>query len=225
MRADQMGFVTASRNRKTGKIPVSTARRLTCPSTCPFKRGGCYAADGPVSFWWQRLDEGTWGISWEEFLARVRALSPGTLWRHAQAGDLPGRGTSVDRKRLRELTEANRGRLGYTYTHKPPNSGNLSAIREAVKGGFTVNLSANGPSTADKLFDSGLPVATVVRKGTPAVSFTPRGRKIVVCPAQRKEGMNCSRCRLCARADRGFIVGFLPHGKYAGKVSQVAAVN
>jgi hypothetical protein len=175
--------------------------------------------------WWDRLDAGTWGMSWEEFLAQVRKLPKGTFWRHAQAGDLPGRGTSVDSKRLRELTVVNRGKLGYAYTHKPLNRDNLAAIREAVKHGFTANLSSNGPSMADRLFDSGLPTVTIVPLGTPKVSYTPRGRKIVICPAQRIEGMNCWRCRLCARANRSFIVGFLPHGKCAKKVSEIAVVN
>jgi len=225
VRADQMGFVEASVNRKTGPIPVSTARRMTCPAACPFKKKGCYAASGPLSFWWDKLDAGLWGMSWEEFLQKIRDLPPGTFWRHAQAGDLPGCGSRIDRKKLRELTKANEGKLGYSYTHKPLSRSNLAAIREAVKHGFTANLSSNGPSMADRLFDSGIPTVTIVPLGTPKVSYTPKGRKIVICPAQMQDKMTCDRCRLCARADRGFIVGFLPHGKYAKAVNEVAAVN
>jgi len=221
--ADVIGFVRKSKNTKTGPIPVSVSRKLTCPSTCPLKKSGCYAKAGFLKFPWARLENGTWGIPWEEFLQQVRGLPPGTFWRHAQAGDLPGRGTRIDRKRLRELTEANRGKKGYTYTHKPPNRSNLSAVREACRGGFIVNLSADNLPMADKLFDSGLPVVTLVPSGTPATTRTPRGRKVVVCPAQRRKDVTCDDCRLCARSDRGFIVGFLPHGSQATYVHRVAS--
>lgn len=224
MCADNMGFVTASDNVKTGPIPVSVSSSMTCPSTCPLKKQGCYGRGGKLSLWWRRLDTGEWGMSWQEFLARVKQLPKGTFWRHGQAGDLPGRGTLISRSKLRELAKANKGKLGYAYTHKPPTRSNLSAIREAIRNGFAINLSANGPSMADRLFETGIPVVTIVPTGTPAVSLTPKGRKILICPAQRKEGMNCANCRLCARK-RDFIVGFLPHGSGAKKVSEIAAVN
>lgn len=225
MRANVIGFVRKSSNSKTGPIPVSVSRKLTCPSTCPLKKSGCYAKAGFLKFSWARLENGSWGMSWEAFLEEIRSLPEGTFWRHAQAGDLPGVGTSLDRKRLRELVKANRGRLGYTYTHKPLNSGSLSAIRAACKGGFTVNLSADGPSMADKMFDSGLPVVTIVPKGTPGTSRTPRGRTILICPAQRSESITCVDCKICAGSKRKFIVGFLPHGCQATRVHEIASEN
>ena len=225
MRSDVMGFTPVSKNSKTGPIPVSTSSHCTCPSTCPLRKKGCYGKAGPIEIWWKRLDAGTWGMSWEAFLTEIRKLPRGTFWRHAQAGDLPGRGTAIDRKRLRELTAANKGKFGYAYTHKPLNRDNLAAIREAVKHGFTANLSSNGPSMADRLFDSGLPVVTIVPLGTPKVSYTPKGRQIIICPAQVGLQTSCATCRLCARAHRRFIIGFLPHGRQARQVSAIAAVN
>jgi hypothetical protein len=38
-----------SSNAKTGKIPVSTSSKATCPATCPFMGNGCYAASGPLA--------------------------------------------------------------------------------------------------------------------------------------------------------------------------------
>lgn len=227
MHTDVIGFVRKSRNAKTGPIPVSVSRRVTCPSTCPLRHSGCYAHEGFLRFHWARLENGTWGIPWEEFLQEIEALPEGTFWRHAQAGDLPGRGTAINRKKLRELTKANRGKKGYTYTHKPPNPGNLSAVREACKGGFIINLSADGLSMADKLFDSGLPVATLLPEKWSAPLKTPRGRRVVVCPAQARgrSSVTCDDCRLCARGDRNFIIGFLPHGRKAPAVRKVASSN
>jgi hypothetical protein len=225
VRADVIGFVHRSSNSKTGPIPVSVSRKITCPSTCPLKKAGCYARAGFLKFPWGRLEDGTWGMPWEEFLQHVRELPAGTFWRHAQAGDLPGVGTVIDRKKLLQLAEANRGRRGYAYTHKPPTRSNLSAVREACRDGFIVNLSADGPSMADKLAQSGLPVVTLVPKGTPAVSRMPEGRKIVVCPSQRRKGITCVTCKLCANGDRKFIIGFLPHGSQANVVHKVACEN
>jgi len=225
MRSDVMGFTPVSTNRKTGPIPVSTASHHTCSPDCPFRNKGCYAASGPLAIWWAKLDTGAWGMSWKAFLKQIKTLPQGTFWRHAQAGDLPGRGNVIDRKRLRELTAANRGKFGFTYTHKPLSKSNLAAIREAVKHGFAVNLSSDGPSMADRLFDSGLPTVTIVPLGTPKVSYTPKGRQIIICPVQTGLKDSCATCRLCARAKRRFIIGFLPHGVHAKEVNAVAAVN
>ena len=166
------------------------------------------------------------------FLSRIRSLPESQLWRHNQAGDLPGAGNRIDAVRLNQLASASKGRKGFTYTHKPVIStpsvpakvvqANRRAVRSAVKAGFTVNLSGNNVEHADRLAKTGLPVATVVPPGSPARFVTPAGNKVVVCPAQRSETITCATCRLCSKADRGFIVGFLPHGTGAKKVSAVA---
>ena len=68
------------------------------------------------------------------------------LWRHNQAGDLPGRGNKIDLRLLAELVAANRQRRGFTYTHKPLTAANVAAIMGATRDGFTVNVSANSPA-------------------------------------------------------------------------------
>jgi len=67
------------------------------------------------------------------------------LWRHNEAGDLPGEGDDIDVPKLRALVQANRGKRGFTYTHKPvlDNPQNAVAIKCANQNGFTVNLSAD----------------------------------------------------------------------------------
>ena len=68
---------------------------------------------------WDAVTNGQRGDSWEVFLAQVRKLAKSELWRHNQAGDLAGEGDSIDLNALNELVLANRGRRGFTYTHKP----------------------------------------------------------------------------------------------------------
>jgi len=149
-----------------------------------------------------------------------------------QAGDLPGIGNRIDSVRMNQLANSNRGKRGFTYTHKPvvktegvPDKvvqANFRTVKTAVKAGFTINLSGNNVEHADRLAKTGLPVATVVPPGSPARFVTPAGNRVVVCPAQRSETITCDTCRLCSKPDRGLIIGFLPHGSGARKVSQVA---
>ena len=49
---------------------------------------------------------------------------------------------------------------------------------------------------------------------------TPKGRRVVVCPAQIKDGVTCSTCKLCSK-QRSFIVAFIAHGTQKKKVDEV----
>lgn len=109
----------SSNNAKTGPIPVSTSSKATCPAACPLKDNGCYASNFPMSLHWNTLSEGKRGHEWPEFLHAVKGLPKGQLWRHNQAGDLVGADNQIDGKALKQLTKANAGRRGFTYTHYP----------------------------------------------------------------------------------------------------------
>ena len=212
-----------SSNRKTGPIPVSTSTAETCPDACPLKRDpvtgavrGCYADGGPLAIQWATVTAGSRGEDWASFVARVAALPEGTLWRHNQAGDLPGRGDTLDVEALAQLVTANAGRRGFTYTHKPLRSaGDRAAIKAANAAGFTINLSANSPAHADALADLGVgPVALVLdcEEGTRAAPATPAGRAVRVCPATYRDDVDCLRCQACANPQRSVIIGFPAHG-------------
>lgn len=247
----QIAFTLVSRNEKTGPMPVTTTEPATCPPACPFNSrdggaGGCYAESGPLALFWRKVGEKRAGLAWAEAMAKIAALPKGTLWRHNQAGDLPGAGNAIDGAALAELIAANKGKRGFTYTHKPvtgPDAGNLDLVRAANAAGLTVNLSGNNLDHADALADlGGAPVVTVLpsdmgrktekggawaeslqeyraRVGKPA---TPSGRPVTVCPATYQDGMNCARCGLCAVANRRAIVGFPAHGTSKRKADAIA---
>lgn len=188
-----------SRNAKTGGIPVSTTSADTCPACCPFNtanKGGCYADAGPLRINWKAVTEGRRGTDLEGFCAAIAALPEGTLWRHNQAGDLPGEGDTLDIEALFSLTDANRGRRGFTYTHKPLRSGyERAAVRAANIDGFTVNLSANNLQHADELADLNVgPVVAVLPSNQNTNTRTPAGRKVVVCPATQRDDVTCASC-------------------------------
>jgi hypothetical protein len=126
---------------------------------------------------------------------------------------------------LKTLVDANKGRRGFTYTHKPceENENNRDAVREANKGGFTINLSGNSLSHADRLADLNIgPVVSIVPHGTANTFYTPAGRKGIVCPAQQRDDITCANCQLCSRVNRSVIVGFLPHGASKAKANAIS---
>lgn len=224
----KVALTLVSGNAKVGPIPVSMTSAESCPPSCPFRGKGCYADSGPIRIHWQRVTDGLKGLEWSDFCKAVRrCILPGQFWRHNTAGDLPGEGESIDAAKLLELVAANRGRKGFTYSHKHTLKANLKIIRHANDNGFTVNLSANNLAHADELSQTGAgPVVTVLparqSESDPKTVFTPQGRKVIVCPATYREGVNCSNCRLCQKADRSVIVGFPAHGVRFNAASKIA---
>lgn len=211
-----------SANVKTGPIPVSITGADSCPDSCPFSGGGCYAKGGPLAIHWRKVTTGERGMAWGDFLGAIKGLSAGQLWRHNAAGDLLGAGETIDPVALGELVAANQGKRGFTYTHKTNHADNFQWIRAANAWGFTVNLSANDLIHADSLVDQNAgPVVTVLPIDGPTKQTTPKGRTVITCPATYRENVNCETCKLCAVSDRQTIIGFPAHGNARAKVQKV----
>ena len=205
-----------SGNAKTGPIPVSTSSRETCPRTCPLHKRGCYANGGPLAIHWRKVTDGTRGVSYREFLKQVESIPNGQLWRHNQAGDLPGKSahdTRIDSRKLFDLAESNGSSRGFTYTHKTARV-NWTILRKVNASGFTVNLSANNVAEAKMLYlESGCPVVTILPADYQSAPKVRGDRSpILVCPAQVRDDITCESCGLCAMAKRKVIIGFLAHG-------------
>jgi hypothetical protein len=165
-------------------------------------------------------------LTWDNYCANVAALPAGQSWRHGQAGDLPGIGDKIDARALRKLVKANRGKRGWTYSHKPvlDNEHNAVAIAQANADGFTINLSANSLSEVDELVALGIaPVAVVLpaEVGKQDI-FTDKGTRVVVCPATYRDDVTCADCMLCQK-QRNCAVGFPAHGAAKRKASNVAS--
>jgi hypothetical protein len=211
-----------SANVKTGPIPVSITGADSCPPSCPFSGGGCYAKGGPLAIHWRKVTQGDRGMPWSDFVAQIDSLPNGQLWRHNAAGDLIGAGETIDPVALGQLVKANQGKRGFTYTHKTNHTDNFQWIKAANDWGFTVNMSANSLDHADQLADIGAgPVVTVLPIDAPPKQLTPKGRTVVTCPATYLENVSCATCKLCAVSDRTTIVGFPAHGNAKAKVQTV----
>lgn len=222
----RVAFTRFSRNAKTGPIPVSTTEAKTCPPSCGMF-AACYAKAGPLAMFWAKVSDGRVGLDWGDFLRQVKALPKGQLWRHNQSGDLPGIGDAIDPIALAQLTKANKGRRGFTYTHKPVEGlsglANRVAVEIANREGFTINLSADTLAEADSLAALGVaPVVVVLPSDQTTATTTPEGRKVAICPATIKEGITCATCGICALRDRKAIIGFPAHGTSKRKASAIA---
>lgn len=203
-----------SANKKTGPIPVSTTEASTCPPTCA-QYDTCYAKFGPLGLHWKAVNDGKRGMDWDEFCEEVSCLRPNKLWRHNQAGDLPGDGVNIDVAALSKLVTANMGRRGFTYTHYPLVPENLRAIEAANDGGFTVNISCDSLTDSDFVSQISRAPQVVVLPSTTTehALYTPAGRKVVVCPATYRDDIDCSICGACAdRSLQRAVIGFPAHG-------------
>jgi hypothetical protein len=218
-------FTAISHNSKIGAIPATVSGKDTCPDACPLKANGCYADLGPIGWNWNKVSDGRLGGDYETLLAKIKKLPRNQLWRHNNSGDLVGQNELIDIKALESLIKANKGKLGYTYTHYDvlSHESNARAVKMANDGGLTINLSANDINHADKLKALNIaPVVTVLPMDSAKVTYTEAGHKVVVCPAQTKENMNCARCGLCQVQNRSYIIGFLAHGARKKVASKIA---
>lgn len=207
-------FIAKSGNRKTGQIPVTYSERGTCPPSCPHYKTDCYGEDFYTRLAWDKVPAR--GGSIDDLATSVAALPDGQIWRHNVAGDLPGIGEKIDGRALGKIIKANKGKRGFTFTHKATTARNRALIATANSGGFTVNLSADDVGQADTLAAYGVgPVVAIVPIDTPAKFTTPEGRPGIVCPAQTREDVTCQTCGLCSLASRRVIVGFRAHGTRA----------
>ena len=210
------------------RVYASMVSATSCPKEgdagggCPLAGpNGCYAGQGKMSWTWRAITEGYSGsarknpaLSFEQFRAGLRALPAGALFRHAQAGDVH------NSSELRSIAIAGGHLIAWSYTHRK-DADTLRAVKDtsrevAARGtGITWNVSCDTLAEVDA---SDLPSVTVLPLGTPKVTRTPKGRRVVLCWAQQKEGRTCSDCKgasgkpWCADPTRDFAVGFEAHG-------------
>src|SRR5205085_12155092 len=189
-------FTPVSQNAKTGPIPVTITEKASCWTGCALYEKGCYAFYGALGHFWSGVSEGTRGGSWDELCGKIAALPKRTLWRYAQAGDLPGSDDAIDTKLLRQLIIANRGKRVIAFTHKPVLPDTPIANR---------NRSVIAAANADR------PSA-----GQDAGRSTYRS-----CPATYT-GATCKSCG--ARAEkREAVIGFPAHGPWRMVENAIAA--
>lgn len=237
-----MILIPESSNPKTGNIIQSYSHRSTCPNRCPLKGNGCYADSYHTSRQWDRCnDEGD-----KRYIANGRDLTlelmsavaihakkdeGSILFRHNVAGDiaLPN-SDMIDEERLNTIVEScnkasailnNIKLMGYTYTHCNPSIGNIKKVKDAQSKGFVVNFSCETVEEVKEVKFAGCnAVVTSVNPNETINELKKEGIKSLQCPAQTTDGMNCKKCKLCARA-RDAVIVFEVHGNGSNKAKKV----
>lgn len=207
-----------SSNSKTGHMPVSTTGSISCPPACKhLKLGTCYARFSWLGLHWKKVDSGQRDMGWDSVLRFVSDLPSGQIHRWNQAGDLPGTGNVINSRLFLQLVEANRGKRGFTYTHKPLTPKNLELIEYANRNGFTVNFSVDSLTDVVKtqqrlqLMGYNIPLVLTVPETFESTD------EIKVCPAQIRDDITCLKCQWCAMPERKFVVAFRMHGTRKNK--------
>ena len=218
-------FTKVSSNTKTGPIGVTMTESKSCPDTCSLKGAGCYARFSNVGIQWRQLDKGTHGIEWDEFICELSKMPSGYVFRHNVSGDLPHNNGTINREMMLGLIKASKKKTGFTYTHHVMTVENQAVIMMANHGGFTVNVSCDNLDQVDSMLALGLPVATILPEVVGKSTVTPKGNRVITCPATYNDKIQCFNCGsgrpLCARADRGYAIGFPVHGAGKKKAEKV----
>lgn len=222
------------RNEPIAPFVVSThvSIQATCPDTCPFKSGGCYAEAGLAHLALRLLDAGAKGwVPREVTLLEARMID--ALWAETgvpQDGARGGRdlrlhvagevADAVGATALGEAATRFRQRGGgrvWSYTHRW-----ARIPRSAWGPDVSVLASVEGPEQILHAAAAGYAAAIVVTElADHRVIDLGNGFRGVPCPAEHGK-MTCAQCRLCMQADRllarKLVIVFVVHGSDSGKV-------
>ena len=216
-----------SSNKKTGPIAVSTNGWSTCPVDCAMLKK-CYARKGyHTRIHGDKVESGERGDSFEEFAIKLSRLPEWMLYRGQVGGDLWHFLGKISRYHVLKVADSvSHLRNAWTYTHHKPDRHNAPTIREAIKRGFTINISTDGVEMEEgRLRKEGLDdAARYFKRGLPTVcavpadskpTFVHKGVTFVQCPEQRSDKIQCATCNngnpFCSQADRSFVVTFNLH--------------
>lgn len=215
--------IAVSQNSKLGECATTTVSAVTCPASCPFLNGGCYAEYDQTSIQWKRATAGTGGMSALEVAkseaAAINALPATRDLRLHVAGDSPTRdGTRAVAEACfnyvaRGLVLGKRlAAFGYTHAFRTvlrsdwwavsvlASCETVADVRSAWRRGYAAALTVPQFPNGAKAFE--------VKDGDEAV-------KCIPCPAQSAE-KTCSECRLCMDDRRLLaertVIAFAVHG-------------
>lgn len=216
-----MLYIPRSSNQKTGDIPQVYSARTSCPVDCPM-RAACYAAHGKCALVLARCDSpddvrhvrtfGELRAQIAKSARRAQKIGARLLIRHGVSGDFARPGTNlIDRRYLLRLADCYAG-AAYGYTHCIPCAANDRALDAALAADFPVSYSCETMQQADDVVARHQRAVLVWPADKPVPAKTPAGNRLVVCPAQTHDNVQCCTCRLCANKNRKTIIVFLAHG-------------
>jgi len=218
----KMLWVGTSKNPKTGNIPQGYVgqtidiAKSSCTG-CPLKDTSCYHWKGSSQLGHNAMTRGY--AKKPERYSLESALSKSVRSARYARGAVGGDPSVFTREQVQEyhdkVKEAGlRGLI--LYTHFAEGKG------EHLKG---LAMASCAVKDADKHVNKGWRAAAILpmkmegvtkHAGTPVYDgrkfTTPEGRRVPVCPAQTKRGVDCNSCGLCdPTKDAADVIGFLMH--------------
>jgi hypothetical protein len=206
-------WTARSNNRKTGNVPnawigLSREEAEDSCSGCSMLDTGCYAHHGSVLIGSMSVTRGAFKNPQNYTLDAALRMrhKKARMVRVTALGDIGRSGKDLADTLVAKVTESGLALVGYTHHWRE------SEVAHAWKG--RLMASCDTLEDADRAMDEGWRAAAVVLSDHPRVSKTPRGRTVLVCPAQLKDdhSVTCNTCRLCDASARGPIIAFRAHG-------------
>lgn len=201
-------WVSRSSDVKIGEVVASYSPISTCPDSCSFKEGGCYAWGlFYLKILGNKIDSGR--ISPKPLLEALRTRAASCrIVRHRVAGDVVG-DVSDTIHECEVVEENNLINIGYTHDWKSSaaqplkrwfraSCNSMQELLEATSMGWSATLAVNGKDIPKKIESNGM--------------------KYVLCPARHgiagKKDITCNDCTLCRVDDKtkNFVVMFEVHG-------------
>jgi hypothetical protein len=211
--------VTKTSNAKTGPMAATYRTADTCPTSCPLRDAGCYAR-GRIFGIPARLGAEDGG-EYSEVRALARNLRLGAMVRANVSGDMLNEAGRPDFPYAAALSHVATERPDvavYGYTHA------WRSLDPEIAPGVALNASCESPEEIIAAAAAGWPtVTTATDASDPIIGQTIAGRRVIVCPAQTRDGVTCATCGLCARPARRSTVAFLVHG--SGKAQAARAIR
>jgi hypothetical protein len=221
--------VARSGNTKTGDIPVTYRPMRTCEPTCPFlpskDSGGCYGT-GRIFAMAEKL---TGERSADDVDATLAKRNPAARYmRDRVVGDVidvdADGSVTVDVEYIEAVADAaaRNDLTAFGYSHAWPRFTPEDVARMAASG-YVMNASCETPADVDAALAMGLP-ATIANDDVAEGAMIGGGR-VVTCPAQTRDDVDCASCGLCAKPQRKAVVRFLIHGTAKRKATAAVAAR
>lgn len=202
----------------------------SCPSTCELKESGCYTKTSFVGMIVRRLERQSLNTSPLK-LARAEAkaidqsyngknVPTGTYLRLHVSGDTRViKGARILNKAVGRWLKRN-GHTAYSYTHA------WRHIHRNEWNNVSILASIDKVEEAKQAKQNGYACAIVIPEHLTDRAFKIEGSDIswLPCPAQTKEKVSCSSCKLCMKADWLFTnnkgIAFAAHGINKSKIKR-----
>lgn len=231
-------YIINSKNRKLSKDASVDVTYVTiensCPKTCAMLKNSCYGELGYVGMQVYKLDEQSEGLSALE-IARNEAkaidasydggLIPlGKYMRlHVSGDSRTVKGTNLINSAVKRWKKRG-GAVAWTYTHAWKN------VPRSAWSNVSILASIDNPQDSTLARSRGYAPAIVVSEFVSDKAFYLKDSttKFIPCPAQTKDNITCSDCRLCFNANslynRDAGIAFAAHGVRKKKIRKLEVI-